>query len=59
MLPGKKLAALLLAMAMVVTIMPVLGTATGGRIGVQTVYAAEDDPASVQDRYDRNGRSDI
>ena len=55
MLPGKKLAALLLAMAMVVTIMPVLGTATGGRIGVQTVYAAEDDPASVQDRYDIDG----
>lgn len=36
---GKKLAAALLAVAMVVTFMPVLGSVTGGKIGVQTVHA--------------------
>ena len=36
---GKKLAAVLLAVAMVVTFVPVLGSATGGKIGVQTVHA--------------------
>ena len=52
---GKKMVAVLLAVAMAVTFMPALGTAADGRIGAQTVYAADDEPAEVQDTYEYDG----
>lgn len=36
---GKKLAAILLATAMVITVMPIIGSMTNGTVGTQTVYA--------------------
>ena len=46
---GKKLAAILLAAAMVITAMPIIGSITNGEVGTQTVYAVDPTAEPIAD----------
>ena len=52
---GKRLTAVLLAVAMVITFMPASGSLSNGKVGIQTVYAEEQEPAAIQETYEIDG----